>query len=141
MGVRGLFLSILGLFVALGFSFPIDKVKYRVGRGFRIETFRSTLGGYTTLSYESGKNYEEFKLDDIALLMYGDPLKRFRYFVEFELNDVYQVINGKERTRKKIDIERLYADFEINEAFKLRIGRFITPIGLWNPIHLNFCTT
>ena len=25
----------------------------------------------------------------------------------------------------------------MNEALKLRLGRFITPIGLWNPIHIN----
>ncbi len=132
-------ISLLLLLSCFLFSFSLDLkgVSYKKGRGLRIEPLRSTVGGYITTAYEKSESYEEFSLDDIALLIYGRPFNRVRYFLEFELNESYVVSNGKERTKRKIDFERLYLDLEQSDALKIRVGRFITPVGLWNPIHIN----
>lgn len=128
---------LLILLTCFAFSFPIEGISYKRGRGLKIEPLRSTVGGYITAVYERGENYEEFSLDDIALLIYGRPLDRIRYFLELEIDNSYVVLNGKEKVKKRIDFERIYVDFELSDALKVRIGRFITPVGLWNPIHIN----
>ena len=121
----------------MGLSLGGEFFEYKPGRGLRIKKFKSVLGGYFSAVYEKRKNYEKTSVDDIAVLIYGSPLRRFRYFFELEANESYQVINGEEYTKRKVDVERLYFDFEVKEYLKVRVGRFITPVGLWNPIHIN----
>ena len=136
MPVVSILLALL-VFFAHSFSLNLEGISYRPGRGLRIEPIKSTVGGYITGIYKKRKNYEEITLDDVAILIFGKPARRFRYFVGFELNEFYKKVNGKEETNKKIDVERLYLDFEISEPLKVRVGRFITPVGLWNPVHIN----
>ncbi len=133
-------LAVLLLAVLLtltGSSFPTDHTEYRPGRGLRIHDLRLTIGGYTTLTYSSRKNYEEYEVDELALLVYGDPLPQLHYFLELELHEVYRRVNSEDRTTRLLDVERLYVDFEFSDALKLRVGRFITPLGIWNPIHID----
>ena len=130
-----LFFAVLALFSLS--SFPHEHTEYRPGRGFRIHSLKMTVGGYSTFFYKSRRDYEEYKLEEISLLLYGDPLSRVRYFLELELHDVYRKVNGEDRTTRLVDIERLYVDYEFSEALKLRVGRFITPLGIWNPIHID----
>ncbi len=127
-----LFLTLLPLLV-----FSQETTHYVPGRGLKIKPIKSTVGGYVTVSYEKSGLHESFELDDLALLIYGHPLERLKYFLELELDNLYSVKNGKKRFKKRIDIERGYVEFILSEAFKLRVGRFITPVGLWNPIHIN----
>jgi len=133
--LAGLFLTVFAL---LSFtSFSHEHTEYRAGRGLRIHSLKMTVGGYSTLLYISRRNYEEQELEEIALLLYGDPFPRVRYFLELELHEVYREVNGKDRTIRLLDVERLYVDYEFSDALKLRMGRFITPIGIWNPIHID----
>ncbi len=48
--------------------------------------------------------------------------------------DVY--IKEEKELNIKPKIERLYFDYLYNDYLKIRVGQFITPIGLWNPIHI-----
>ncbi len=136
--IRVILLLLLFSFLSLfSFSSDLKGFSYKPGRGLKIKFLKTTVGGYITSVYEKSQEYEEFSIDDIAFLIYGKPVNRLRYFLELELDDSYSVVNGNERVKKKIDFERAYIDIETSDALKLRVGRFITPVGLWNPIHIN----
>ncbi len=114
-----------------------ENVHYTPGRGLKIHSLSLTLGGYISLSYQKRDNYEKFELEDIALLGFGRLQDRISYFFELEIDSFYISENGRSRTVKKIEVERLYVDFEFHDYLNLRIGRFITPIGLWNPTYIS----
>ncbi len=128
---------IVSLLILAASVWAQEGVKYVKGRGLKIIPLNMTIGGYVSLYYQKDKNLEKFGAEDAALLVFGKIKDRIGYFFEIELDDFYQVVNGKERVKRKIDIERLYLDFEINEYVNLRLGKFITPVGLWNPIYIN----
>jgi len=137
-----LLLFIFLSFFSLGVSLGDDYFEYSPGRGLKLKPLKSTVGGYITLYYEKDyydKNKAEIlELDDVAIFIFGRPLKNFRYFLEIEADEIAGVrLKGKERFNKRVFWERAYIDILFNEYLKVRVGRFITPLGLWNPIHIN----
>ena len=140
--VFGIFLFIFLSFFSLGVSSEDGYFEYTPGRGLKLKPLKSTVGGYITLYYEKDYYYknkaEILELDDVAIFIFGRPLKNFRYFIEIEADEIAGIkLKGKEKFNRRIFWERAYIDILFNEHFKLRIGRFITPIGFWNPIHIN----
>jgi len=128
------------LIIPLSFCFPLD-FKYKTGRGLKVKPIGLTVGGYLNLYYEKDfykKHTQVFELDDLAIFTFGRITKKVRYFLELEGDELAGIkISGKEKFRKRVFWERAYLDIVFNEVFKLRVGRFITPLGVWNPIHIS----
>lgn len=71
----------------------------------------------------------------VALLASGTILRRLSYFGEIEAADRTEENWTGRRQQQGLDVERLYAEYAFADAFRLRAGRFLTPIGQWNEIH------
>ncbi len=108
---------------------------YHWGRGLRLPQFNLTIGGYANITY---KHYERqkdtFTFDDLSLFITWTPLARLRFFTEFELEDTFSN-QGIAKSDQTFSLERLYVDFLASESLTLRLGKFLTPVGLWNVIH------
>ncbi len=120
----------------IGFG-SASEVTYKFGRGLSVDN-KFYLGGYGSVQYEYRENnYYEYKVDDIAILgfyRYG----KFKIFGELEAKNWYIKQKGKEgEFNLKLHTERFYLQYAFNEYLKVRIGRFITPLGFWNQIHIN----
>ncbi len=75
-------------------------------------------------------------LHDLSLFAGWDPGGRWRLFGEFELGEALVVREGRLRTdQREFDYERLYAEYDLRPDLKLRLGKFLTPVGRWNLIH------
>lgn len=100
-----------------------------VGAGMR-------LGGYLALDWEkpSGVN-ATLTFDDLSLFVFGDAGPRFRYFLEIEDSKFWHLSDGHAQVTHHGDLERLYLDYLHDDAFKIRAGKFLTPVGTWNEIH------
>ncbi|WP_457621730.1 hypothetical protein [Persephonella sp.] len=120
----------------IGLSYASD-VTYRFGRGLSVDN-RFYLGGYTSFQYEYRQNgYYEYKVDDIAILGFYRQGK-FKIFGELEARNWYVRRKGTGgEFNLKLHTERFYVEYAFNEYFKTRLGRFITPLGIWNQIHIN----
>ncbi len=57
---------------------------------------------------------------------------------EYEEDEKYREIEIEIEREFEIkpEVERIYLDYLISDALRLRVGKFITPIGIWNPIHI-----
>lgn len=135
-----LLLSALGLFATRG-SYALegsqDSWDYQFGRGLRLGDSGFWMGGYAEAFAENYRHRPwEAELADISLFL-GWEKGRWRFFSELELGDLLSASNGRALSTHHayFDLERLYVDYLFDDQLKVRVGKFLTPIGRWNLIH------
>lgn len=110
---------------------------YDLGKGLELTKYLK-VGGYTSFEYEKSKYENEIEIEDIALILYSEYLN-FSYLVEFESSDFakYNFMKHESELNEEFHIERAYIDYQFSQKFKVRVGKFITPIGYWNLTPVN----
>jgi len=123
-----LFTLVLFLLSAIAHAEP-----YRLGHGLKLHD-SIHIGGYFSTDYEVGEEKRLLRLDDVALLGYGNITPKFSYLVELEAAPYYKrdFRNHYQEYDRKFHYERLYFDYHFSEYANFRIGKLITPIGYWN---------
>ncbi len=121
-----------------GFATASDTEKntYQWGRGYHIPALNLTLGGYTKVAYsyfDSAR--QEVVLDDLSLFISWQPLSRLHLFSELEVSDLLSSDEGVKPFNQSFLVERLYADILVNDQFKIRFGKYLTPFSRWNLLH------
>lgn len=130
------------LFISLFFFSTLygQDSKYQLGQGVQIGELPLYVGGYFSLEYEHAYGKERsLKLDELAIMAYGE-YNNFSYMFELEAEDVYDEVFGNETSEEvneEIHIERFYVNYEFNENYALKLGKFNSPIGFWNRIPIN----
>lgn len=126
-------LAILSIFV-------FSHAEYELGNGVQVDSMPLYLGGYFSLNYENKANQKKYTLEDVALLGYGN-YDKLSYMAEFEFHDLYaqSSIGNKSIIKRdtQIHTERLYCDYDFNENYSLRAGRYNSSIGYWNLLPIN----
>ena len=92
------------------------------------------LGGDVTLVGGALQDDPSFiEVDDINLLIRYEPHPRLAFFSETRLEDTLSIADDDGvDSSPDIAIERLYADWLVGSGVTLRVGKFLTPFGLWN---------
>lgn len=126
----------LGLSVLLAASLYAEP--YTLGQGYHVDEMLN-VGGYFSTEFETKGSKETFTLDDVAVLAYGDINPMLSYLAEFEAVGFYRknLSTGEEDGSQKFHTERLYGDLWLSDAYNLRFGKQITPIGYWNKEPIN----
>jgi hypothetical protein len=99
-----------------------------------------SAGGYAALTLRAAPGDSlDADLDvneaAVALLLSGTPWPRLSYFAEVEAASVSrETFTGREEERW-VEVERAYLEVTATDAVRLRVGRFLTPVGQWNEIH------
>lgn len=132
---------------AEGTSFGLDPNanRYRLGEGLHLGDSGFVLGGYGTVSTGQGEaNHEgqshdsEWRagIDSLSAFLWWNGGGRWSFFSETELEDSLVARPGKLTARQsEVELERFYVDYAQNDRLKLRVGKFLTPVGRWNLIH------
>ena len=128
------------LSLCLGTALYAQDTEYELGRGFQIGNLPLYLGGYFSVNYEHayGK-VRTLELDELAIMAYGE-YNQFSYMLELEAENVYNEVIGDEASEKiqeDFHIERLYLNYDFNENYALKLGKYNSSIGLWNRIPIN----
>ena len=92
------------------------------------------LAGWLDLLYQDdSENRHSFKLNHFYL--YTDIIinQKWRGFAEVEFEN--EPNNIGEEPERDIFLERAYIEYKRNNAFIWRVGKFITPAGIWKPQH------
>ncbi len=116
-------------------AFSIGPLEYRPARGFRFGDSGLTLGGFTTFELERPDGEPaEIALDGINFLALYEPVDSFRVFGELEVGDLasWETSGGPVESSPDANFERLYAEYSHSDAFNVRVGKFLTPVGQWN---------
>lgn len=129
--------------IALVFIFLLSlqaDEEYQLGKGIQVGSLPLYIGGYFSLDYKHTDDIDRYRVDDLAVLGYGD-YEKFSYMAEFEFKEMYVEThqNGvKDSTNSdKLYTERLYVDYNLNENYMFRVGKYNSPIGFWNLLPVN----
>ena len=111
--------------------------EYQLGKGLRVADTGFRLGGYASIKYQDqGGSDGKVIFDDLSLFVFGDITEKIRLFSEWEDAHFFEIdANGRSRFSHHGQLERLYLDYLFSDTFKIRAGKFLTPIGTWNEIH------
>lgn len=116
------------------------ELPYQLGDGIKLPFLPLYIGGYISTDYQKTDTTDRYRVDDVAVLAYGD-YQKFSYMMEFEFKEFYTITDSpagrKKESDKKLHTERLYVDYAINENFTLKAGKYNTPIGYWNLLPVN----
>ena len=121
------------LYLFLLFSLFAKADEYELGHGYKISD-ELILGGYFSTDYSQGDEKRQFRLDDVAILAYGDLTQNFSYLVELEAAPFYEkdYKSGESNTNNSFHYERIFSTYNYSELVNVRVGKQITPIGYWN---------
>ncbi len=113
---------------------PIGPLVYRTARGLSIGDTGLNVGGFTNLEIDRAHGEPlSVQLDSFNFLVLYEPIEFFRAFAELEIGDIFGYeVNGRTRSDPTFQIERLYAELNLDDPINLRFGKFQTPIGRWN---------
>lgn len=110
---------------------------YTPGRGFALFDDHLVIGGYAALNlFVLDQARDQLALDDLSLMLTWQPADHIKFFGEFEAADSVTLDrNGFGGGHQAVSVERLYAEWEPGDRLRLRVGKMLTPIGVWNLIH------
>lgn len=97
---------------------------------------RSNWRGYFQSDYTASDDPNRdtgFQLRRINLIFNRAITKKVRAFADIEYEDGAELSGGS--GQGEIKISRGFAEFKLNERFKLAAGKFLTPYGYYNEIH------
>lgn len=114
--------------------------EYQLGKGMQVGSLPFYIGGYFSLDYKHTDDINRYRVDDVAVLGYGN-YEKFSYMAEFEFKELYVKTeqNGLKTSTNndKLYTERLYLDYNIDENYMFRVGKYNSPIGFWNLLPIN----
>jgi hypothetical protein len=114
-----------------------EALTYRLGEGLRLPGTGLGVGGYSTASVDKLQHAPtQAKLDDISLFLWWEGEGRWKFFSEFDYENILSSHDAeRDGDEPYLALERIYIDYAFADAAKLRVGKFLTPIGRWNLIH------
>jgi hypothetical protein len=113
----------------------LGPIEYFAGRGLHVGTTGLTVGGFTTLELDREEgNAVEIRLDTVNFLVSYRPVDRLHVFADLEVGGLVSTNSDGFHVSSDINFtaERLYADLSVNDAMNVRVGKFQTPVGIWN---------
>lgn len=114
---------------------------YRLGRGYDImqsPTFSLNIGGHVDsyLHTQSDAN-SSVGIDQAGLILSGHITPAFLFLGEIGSDDIVDYdLQSHTSSTTDIQLMRLYGIYRFNDAFKLKVGQFLTPIGIWNRAYI-----
>ncbi len=107
------------------------------GGEYSLHGGRLWLGGYVTLDGTVPESDRaSLELGDLGLLVRYELTPTLAFFNETDLVDTVTLVehDGLQRGSKVLLLERLYFDWSVAPELTLRVGKFLTPFGIWNVI-------
>jgi len=113
---------------------------YHLGEGTQVGSLPLYIGGYFSVDYRYKESKSRYRIDDLAFLAYGN-YNKLSYMSEFEFKEFYTLSEEESgfttNQDKSLHVERLYADYNFNENYMLRGGKYNSQVGFWNLLPIN----
>lgn len=105
--------------------------------GYRVGHTGLWLGGYASLDVEVPESSPAAaEVGNLGLLVRYDLTPSLAFFNETDLEDTVRLVehSGLERGSRVLLLERLYLEWAVKPELTLRVGKFLTPFGIWNVV-------
>jgi len=98
---------------------------------------RIQVGGYASLTWSRAADSTRVRLAEgnLAAILSGSLTSRITYLAELDAVSSSRENYAGRQDDRQLEVARLYADVSYSDLLRLRVGRFLTPIGQWNEIH------
>lgn len=125
-----------GILLTMGIAAYGDP--YVLGQGLHVNDMVN-IGGYFSSEFEAKGGEKSVTVDDVAVMAYGEINPMFSYLAELEAVGFYRknIGNGDERGDQTFHVERFYGDMWLSDAYNIRFGKQLTPIGYWTREPIN----
>ena len=113
---------------------------YRLGRGYSLGDTGIGLGGYASAHAQGfGGTPWSINLNSLSAFVTWDNGGKLRFFSETEAENALTADYGQGLTTGNANLhsERLYLDYLATDSLTVRAGKFLTPVGQWNLIHVD----
>jgi len=115
--------------------------EYRLGRGYEVysnETLSLNVGGHLdTYIHTSSEMNSSVGINQAGLILSGEITPSFRFLGEAGSDDIYDYdVESTSSQSTDIQLMRLYGEYTFSDAFSLKAGQFLTPIGIWNRTYI-----
>ncbi len=132
------------LMLWLSLSLLVLAENYTLGRGvtlYQTEQFNITAGGHFSADVQSvnpdnDTAQNSIGIENMALMLYGSYSDMLSFLVEYGNEDLYRYTNN-EGDSQSPEFRRFYVEAHLNDVLNLKLGRFLTPIGIYNPTYIN----
>lgn len=96
-----------------------------------------TVGGYAALTVTRSADSSRIRIAEgnIAAIISGSLTARLSYLAELDAVSSSRENYAGRQDDRQLEFARLYAEVTQSDLLRLRVGRFLTPIGQWNEIH------
>lgn len=116
---------------------------YTLGQGLALGDSGITLGGYLTAEAQRLRSGESrFRSSHASVFAWWEgraDLERLKLLAEADLENAIVErrgpFGGETRAEQRLSLQRLHADWTVDDALRLRAGKFLTPVGRWNLSH------
>ncbi len=107
------------------------------GRGLSLLDDDLVLGGYAKLELSAlDQSQDQFVVEDVSAFLTYRISPNIKLFTEAEFEDLLSIDDGGlDGGSDVFKLERLYFEYETQAQLRLRLGKVLTPVGIWNPIH------
>lgn len=111
--------------------------EYILGQGLKLGAAPINIGGYLTGYYSVGQDKKSVvSIDDVAVMAYGEITPKLSAMAEFESAGFFEksfyMGRADERYRGTLRVERAYLNYSFGDDLSVKIGKFVTPAGIWN---------
>ena len=135
-------MKLIIIFVLLSFS--LFAQEYKLGRGlslYEANGLELILGGHLSLQAHSdhpdnNNTQNSVSIENVGVMMYGSYTQYFSFLLEYGNEDLYGYQNSDSFSQNP-EFRRFYADFHLHDTANIKLGRFLTPIGIYNPTYIN----
>ncbi len=145
--MRKLLITVLAVFVLAASAPPCALSQNLDQRGISALGGNLLIGGYIAAGIElldesadtvrgDNTHTRQAVLDDLSMFLTYEMTADLSMFVEAELEDsLFLDEDGLEIGSQLFSLERFYLEYEPNQYLRLRAGKLLTPVGIWNQIH------
>jgi len=134
------------IFIILLMLFPLYSQAdgYQLGRGLSLyekDGFLLNLGGHLSLRAEGiESNNPTLKsnigVENAGIMLYGEGSKYLSFLLEYGNEALWNYNEDRSETNDPV-LRRGYVDIHLDTMANLKLGRFLTPIGIYNPTYIN----
>jgi len=130
------YLILLFIFIA-----SLHAQEYKLGRGYEVykeNKLALTLGGHIDINlYASSNKDESVELGQAGVILSGEYTPRLHFLVEMGSDDIYiHNLSHSQNETTDIQLMRLYGEYRFSDALEVKVGQFLTPIGIWNRTYI-----
>jgi len=113
--------------------------EYKLGRGYEFynqDNLSLNIGAHADMNYHTVDDEQSVQLGQAGAMVFGEYNSKFRFLAEIGSDDIFTYSFMHSSKSTDLQLMRLYGEYLYSDALEIKIGQFLTPIGIWNRAYI-----